>query len=287
MPGRGNGGGVSSFLPTPPGHCPAGHPTMRPALITTIVATVVLGLVALFGGKDLWRMARMGGPEATSVRMDPAATGVLVETVSAPGIVEPEHKVDVSAEVSARIVELPHREGDRVRAGDLIMRLDDRDLKALPRVESLKELDLSQTPLRGEGLPSLARLPNLRSLSLDRGAMDDAGLGHLPPHLRLAQLSLRGTRVGGPGLAALSRLPNLNSLFLEETPLDDAGLAHLPPLPELRTLSLRNTRISVASLPGIIQRFPKLQVLELPRTPSLTREVLDELVEQTGWRVFH
>jgi hypothetical protein len=117
--------------------------------------------------------------------------------------------------------------------------------------------------------------------------MDDAGLGHLPPHLRLAQLSLRGTRVGGPGLAALSRLPNLNSLFLEETPLDDAGLAHLPPLPELRTLSLRNTRISVASLPGIIQRFPKLQVLELPRTPSLTREVLDELVEQTGWRVFH
>jgi hypothetical protein len=30
-----------------------------------------------------------------------------------------------------------------------------------------------------------------------------------------------------------------------------------------------------------------LQVLELPRTESLTREVLDELVDQTGWRVFH
>jgi HlyD family secretion protein len=32
--------------------------------------------------------------------------------------------------VSARIMELPKRRGDRVRTGDLIMRLDDRDLKA-------------------------------------------------------------------------------------------------------------------------------------------------------------
>ena len=103
---------------------------MRPALIAIIATTVVAGLVALFAGNDLWRMARMGGPEATSVRMDPASVGVLTETVSAPGTVEPEHKVDVSAEVSARIVELPKREGDRVRAGELIMRLDDRDLKA-------------------------------------------------------------------------------------------------------------------------------------------------------------
>jgi Ser/Thr protein kinase RdoA (MazF antagonist) len=76
-------------------------------------------------------------------------------------------------------------------------------------------------------------------------------------------------------------------LFLDETPLDDAGLAHLPTLRQLRTLSLRKTAISVAGLPDLIQRLPNLQVLELPRTPSLTREVLDELVEKTGWRVFH
>lgn len=103
---------------------------MRPALLATVIATAVLGLVALFAGKDIWRWASMGGKEGTAVRMEPVATGVLVETVSAPGIVEPKRKVDVSAEVSARIVELPHREGERVRAGDLLMRLDDRDLKA-------------------------------------------------------------------------------------------------------------------------------------------------------------
>jgi HlyD family secretion protein len=91
---------------------------MRPALIVTIAVTVVLGLVGLFAGKDIWKMMQFGAKEATAVRMEAVADGVLTETVSAPGIVEPMRKVDVSAEVSARIVELPHREGDRVRAGD-------------------------------------------------------------------------------------------------------------------------------------------------------------------------
>lgn len=103
---------------------------MRPSLIITLVVVLVLGLVGLFAGKDIWKWVTVRGDEATVVRMEPVATGVLVETVSAPGIVEPKRKVDVSAEVSARIVELPKREGERVRAGDLIMRLDDRDLKA-------------------------------------------------------------------------------------------------------------------------------------------------------------
>ena len=98
---------------------------MRPALIVSIAVTLVVALVALFAGKDIWAWINVGGPEATVVRMEPASVGVLVETVSAPGIIEPKRKVDVSAEVSARIVELPHREGERVRAGDLIMRLDE------------------------------------------------------------------------------------------------------------------------------------------------------------------
>lgn len=113
---------------------------MRPALIVSIAVTLVVALVALFAGKDIWAWINVGGPEATVVRMEPASVGVLVETVSAPGIIEPKRKVDVSAEVSARIVELPHREGERVRAGDLIMRLDDRDLKAaLQSVEARRD----------------------------------------------------------------------------------------------------------------------------------------------------
>jgi HlyD family secretion protein len=103
---------------------------MRPALVISLAATAVVGLGALFVGKDVWQWLDFGGKEGTPVRMEAVSEGTLTETVSAPGIVEPLRKVDISAEVSARIVELPRREGDRVRAGDLLMRLDDRDLKA-------------------------------------------------------------------------------------------------------------------------------------------------------------
>lgn len=103
---------------------------MRTLLIVAISAFLLLALIALFAGDAIASALSFGGPEGAAVRMEPVKRGVLTETVSAPGTVEPMRKVDVSAEVSARIVELPKREGDRVRAGEVIMRLDDRDLKA-------------------------------------------------------------------------------------------------------------------------------------------------------------
>jgi HlyD family secretion protein len=100
----------------------------RPWAISASVLAVV-GLAGLFFGRDLYTMA-WSADDGVPVRMDPVVRSTLVELVSAPGIVEPVQKVDISAEVSARIMELPKRAGERVRAGDLIMRLDDRDLKA-------------------------------------------------------------------------------------------------------------------------------------------------------------
>ncbi|MFZ4465950.1 MAG: efflux RND transporter periplasmic adaptor subunit [Phycisphaerales bacterium] len=102
---------------------------MKRALVISLSVAAGLGVVGLFVGKDVWNWA-MASDEGVAVRMDPVAQQVLVETVSAPGIIEPVRKVDISAEVSARIMELPKRAGERVKAGELIMRLDDRDLKA-------------------------------------------------------------------------------------------------------------------------------------------------------------
>jgi HlyD family secretion protein len=70
------------------------------------------------------------GGKALPVRIATTTKRELVETVSAPGELDPEIKVDVSAEVSARILELPFREGATVRQGEVIVKLDDRDLKA-------------------------------------------------------------------------------------------------------------------------------------------------------------
>jgi len=95
---------------------------MRTYLIIAVVLCLVGGAAAF--------MMRSGGSEATEVRMTEVKSGVLVESVSAPGVVEPKSKVDVSAEVSARIMELPAREGARVKKGDVLVRMDGRDLQA-------------------------------------------------------------------------------------------------------------------------------------------------------------
>lgn len=54
----------------------------------------------------------------------------IVKTVQAPGEVEAFLEVDISAEVVAKIVEMPVEEGDRVKKGDLLCRLDDADYRA-------------------------------------------------------------------------------------------------------------------------------------------------------------
>lgn len=80
--------------------------------------------------------------QATEVRLEEAARGDLIRVVSSPGSVEPKTHVEISAQVSARIVALPFREGDDVRKGDVVVRLDADDLAAA--VESAK------ASLRGE-----------------------------------------------------------------------------------------------------------------------------------------
>ncbi len=78
----------------------------------------------------------------TEVRLGKAVKGDLVRTVSAPGQVEPKTKVEISSQVSARIIALPFRENDTVKAGDVVVRLDARDLAAL--------LDSAKAQLRSE-----------------------------------------------------------------------------------------------------------------------------------------
>ncbi|MBM4006894.1 MAG: efflux RND transporter periplasmic adaptor subunit [Planctomycetes bacterium] len=95
---------------------------MRTYLIIAVVLCLIGGAVAFMMSSD--------GTGATEVRMTEVKNGVLVESVSAPGVVEPKSKVDVSAEVSARIMELPAREGARVKKGDVLVRMDGRDLQA-------------------------------------------------------------------------------------------------------------------------------------------------------------
>jgi HlyD family secretion protein len=98
--------------------------------IASIIGVAVVGLVVAGPAALEFLPSFATKTDALAVRIAKVTARELVETVSAPGELDPEVKVDVSAEVSARILEIPFREGATVRQGEVIVKLDDRDLQA-------------------------------------------------------------------------------------------------------------------------------------------------------------
>lgn len=89
---------------------------MRLALIGVVLLIIVLVILKSQGiiGKD----------EGTKVTAESAAIRSIIETVSANGKIQPEAEVKISPDVSGEVVELYVKEGDRVKAGDLLAKID-------------------------------------------------------------------------------------------------------------------------------------------------------------------
>jgi HlyD family secretion protein len=67
---------------------------------------------------------------STAVRLETVDRRSLVATVTASGQIEPTRKVDISADITGRIIALPVDEGDWVNAGDLLVRIDPSQYEA-------------------------------------------------------------------------------------------------------------------------------------------------------------
>jgi HlyD family secretion protein len=72
----------------------------------------------------------LGGPSKTQVATEKAENRTIVESVSASGKIKPHVEVKISAEVSGEIVELPIKEGDVVKKGQLLCRIRPDILKS-------------------------------------------------------------------------------------------------------------------------------------------------------------
>jgi HlyD family secretion protein len=88
----------------------------RKILIGVGVAAVVGVLAA--------RAVMAGGEDAVTVRAEDVERRDLVAKVRASGHIEPKRSVDISADISGRIVQLPVEEGQSVREGDLLLIID-------------------------------------------------------------------------------------------------------------------------------------------------------------------
>jgi HlyD family secretion protein len=109
-------------------------------LIRVVVGVVILAAGLWLAGRWWSSRAKADADQPTTVRVEPAVRGSLVEFISAAGEIQPRARVSISARVSARIAELPFKEGDRVTKGDpnanppippsVLVKLDSKDLEA-------------------------------------------------------------------------------------------------------------------------------------------------------------
>jgi HlyD family secretion protein len=114
-------------------------------LTVVVVAAVVSVILANFGRDPdsfhfLWRL---NSEPPLDVRFSAAGPARVMRTIEAPGRVEADVEVKISAQVMGRIVKLPVKEGETVKEGDLLVQLDQNQYKAdvhsaESRVERLK-----------------------------------------------------------------------------------------------------------------------------------------------------
>ena len=92
-------------------------------IVLTILGALVLVVVAifLFGEKE---------PEGIKVETEDTALRTIVETVTATGEIEPETQVVISSEVSGEIIFLGTEEGEYVKKGQVLVRINPEIVKA-------------------------------------------------------------------------------------------------------------------------------------------------------------
>lgn len=96
-----------------------------------VIAVVVVGGLAFL-------TAANKGKRAVEVRFDTVKAQDLVASVTASGRIEPQTKVDISADITGRVTQIAVKEGDWVKKGQFLLQIDPAQYEAsVARAEAL------------------------------------------------------------------------------------------------------------------------------------------------------
>ena len=90
--------------------------TIRIIIIAVVLLIILLVVAKKFG----W----IGKDETIKVSTELAQKRTIIETVSASGKIQPEVEIKISPDVSGEIIELNVKEGDKVKKGDLLAKIN-------------------------------------------------------------------------------------------------------------------------------------------------------------------
>ena len=127
-----------------------------------LLAAAAIGLLALIAlGWWLTRApAAARAPAATPVRTVAVSRKDISDVIRAIGTVRSQRSVIIRPQVDGELVELPVREGQQVKQGDLLARIDDRGIRAALE-QTRAQLEVSEAQLKAAML-DLERFHRLR-----------------------------------------------------------------------------------------------------------------------------
>lgn len=192
-------------------------------------------------------------PDVVDVRTTPVERGLVEQTVTntRAGTVRVRRRAELSPQIGGLVIALPHREGDWVEAGDLVVQLDDRAQRAelesaRTTVEAAKaqadeaclaaelaEKELSRTEaLHSKGIASDQNLDLLRT-DRDRTKAGctaaRAAVGQAAARVGSAEVQLAFTRLRAPFAGTIAELSTEIGEYITPSP---PGLP-IPPVVDL------------------------------------------------------
>lgn len=95
---------------------------MNRKTLLIVLSVAILLIVLLVAGKKAGWFGKNGNLKSVSITKIEKID--IIETVAATGKIQPEVEVKLSSEVSGEIIELPIKEGQQVKKGDLLVRIN-------------------------------------------------------------------------------------------------------------------------------------------------------------------
>ena len=154
-------------------------------ILLGIVAFVIIALIV---GKKSGAFGKSG--DFKSVEIQKLERATIIETVAATGKIQPEIEVKLSSEVSGEIIDLPIKEGQDVKKGDLLVKINP-DLVQAAVSQSQAALQNSRAGLsQAEASLNQAKLTFNRNKPLfDKGVISKADFERAQSDLDIAQAS--------------------------------------------------------------------------------------------------
>ncbi len=189
-----------------------------------ILAVIVLMVIGIIGKGKGW----FGGSGTTRVETDLVVRRTIVEVVSASGKIQPEKEIKLAPEVSGEIVDLRVAEGQQVKKGELLARINpdlieaavDRARASLDQskanlnsaraqlIEAENNFDRNE-PLHNEGvIPTATWDQIVRAYQVARLNVEsaEAMMNNSEASLKEAQDNLRRTMIYAPDSGTVSAL---------------------------------------------------------------------------------